>query len=297
MNDARFIGRYNIDKGFVRYTPPMMSEKHFDFEQGSYIAFNGDILNPILNIHAIDEVKANVTSEGQNSRRITFDVGVSATNTLSNMNVVFDLSTDEDITVQNELQSMSPEQRANQAMNILLYGMYTGAGSKGDANGNYLYSFLESRLNSWVSNNIKWVDLSFGIDQYDQTTDGSSQTTTSYSYKLSKTLFNDRFKVSIGGNYSTNADADENLSQNIINDISVEYYLNKSGSMSVRLFRHVGYESILEGEVTQTGVGFVYRRKIRRIGDMFRWFPSRKKSQSQPSAVTTPIKEPFNETK
>ncbi len=297
MDDARFIGRYNIDKGFVRYTPPMMSEKHFDFELGSYIAFNGDILNPILNIHAIDEVKANVTSEGQNSRRITFDVGVSATNTLSNMNVVFDLSTDEDITVQNELQSMSPEQRANQAMNILLYGMYTGAGSKGDANGNYLYSFLESRLNSWVSNNIKWVDLSFGIDQYDQTTDGSSQTTTSYSYKLSKTLFNDRFKVSIGGNYSTNTDADENLSQNIINDISVEYYLNKSGSMSVRLFRHVGYESILEGEVTQTGVGFVYRRKIRRIGDMFRWFPSRKKNQSQPSAVITPIKESFNETK
>lgn len=53
--------------------------------------------------------------------------------------------------------------------------------------------------------------------------------------------------------------------------------------MYVRLFRHVGYESILEGEVTQTGVGFVYKRKIRRIGDMFRWFPRRKKKQSQVS--------------
>ena len=39
--------------------------------------------------------------------------------------------------------------------------------------------------------------------------------------------------------------------------------------MYVRLFRHTGYESILEGEITQTGVGFVYRRKLRRLGDMF----------------------------
>ena len=39
--------------------------------------------------------------------------------------------------------------------------------------------------------------------------------------------------------------------------------------MYVRLFRHTGYESILEGEITQTGVGFVYRRKLNRLGDMF----------------------------
>ena len=39
--------------------------------------------------------------------------------------------------------------------------------------------------------------------------------------------------------------------------------------MYLRLFRHTGYESILEGEITQTGVGFVYRRKLRRLGDMF----------------------------
>ena len=34
--------------------------------------------------------------------------------------------------------------------------------------------------------------------------------------------------------------------------------------MSVRLFRHAGYESILEGEVIETGVGFVYKRRLER---------------------------------
>lgn len=272
MADSRIMGRYTIDKGFVRYTPPLMSEKHFDFVEGSYVAFNGDLLNPILNINAVDNIRANVTREGHDSRLVNFDVSLSVTNTLSNMNVAFDLSTPDDLTIQNELQSMSAEQRANQAMNMLLYNVYTGPGTKADGTmaGNPLFSILESRINTWAANNIKFVDISFGIDRYDSTTDGETSTATSYSYKVSKTLFNDRFKIVVGGNYSTDADSDENFSQNLINDISFEYMLNRSGSMYVRIFRHVGYESILEGEVTQTGVGFVYKRKIHSLKDLFR---------------------------
>ena len=272
MSDGRIVGRFNINKGFVRYSPPFMSEKNFTFQEGSYIAFNGPMLNPVLNIKAVDRLKANVTQQGQNSRLVNFDIALSVTNTLQDMNVAFDLSTNDDLTIENELSSMSPQQRANQAMNMLLYNVYTGPGTKGNANlsGNQLFSFLESQINSWAANNIKGVDISFGIDQYDKTTDGSSSTTTSYSYRVSKSLFNDRIKIVVGGNYSTDADADENFAQNLINDISFEYMLNRSGSMYVRLFRHVGYESILEGEITQTGVGFVLRRKINSFRDIFR---------------------------
>ncbi len=284
MNDGRLVGRFTINSGFVRYSPPLMSEKNFKFSEGSYVSFSGNILNPTLSIRAVDEMKANVTREGQNSRLVNFLVELSVTQSLQNMNVAFDLSTNDDITVENELESMSPEQRANQAMNLLLYNVYTGPGTKGSANlsGNPLFSFLESQINSWAANNIKFVDIAFGIDQYDKTTDGSSQTTTSYSYRVSKTLFNNRFKIVVGGNYSTDADADENFSQNLINDISFEYMLNRSGSMFVRLFRHVGYESILEGEVTQTGVGFVYRRKLDSLRDLFHWV-RHKRSTIQPS--------------
>ena len=144
-------------------------------------------------------------------------------------------------------------------------------GQRGNANlsGNQLYSFLTSQLNSWAANNIRGVDLSFGIDQYDKTYGGSTSTTTSYSYRVSKTFFNDRFKIVVGGNYSTDADADENFSQNLINDISFEYMLNKSGSMYIKIFRHTGYESILEGEITQTGVGFVLKRKLNTLWELF----------------------------
>ncbi len=271
LNGERLTGRININSGFVRYTPPLLSEKNFSFQEGSYVAFNGDMMNPVLNIHAVDEVRANVTQSGQNSRLVNFDVSLAVTNTLQNMNVAFDLATNDDITVQNELASMTPEQRANQAMNLLLYNVYSGGGTKANANlsGNPLFSFLTSRLNSWAANNIKGVDISFGIDQYDKTYEGQTSTATSYNYRVSKSLFNDRFKIMVGGNYSTDADADENFSQNLINDISFEYMLNRSGSMYIRIFRHTGYESILEGEITQTGVGFVLKRKLNSLRELF----------------------------
>ncbi len=279
ISDGRMTGRLNINQGYVKYSPPFMSEKNFAFDDNSYVAFNGDVMNPTLNVHATDVIKANVTQSGQNSRLINFDVMLNVTGSLDRMDVAFDLATDDDVTVANELQSMSPDQRANQAMNMLLYGIYTGPGTKGDASitGNALYSFLESQINSWMANNVKGVDISFGINQYDRTVDGSSSQTTSYSYQVSKSLFNDRFKIVIGGNYSTDANADENFSQNLINDISFDYYLNKGHTMYVRIFRHTGYESILEGEITQTGVGFVYRKKLNHLADMFKFLRPRSK--------------------
>ena len=271
----RLTGRYNLTGGFIKYSPPLISNLDFNFNPNSYVSFSGDMLNPRLNISATENMRANVSQAGQNSRLIYFDIILNVTGTLNDMNVGFDLATDDDITVANELASMSPTQRASEAMNLLLYNTYTGGSTKATSNlnGNPLYSFLTSQINSWAAQNIKAVDISFGVDQYDKTTNGATSTATSYSYQVSKSLFNDRFKIIVGGNYSTDANADENLANNLINDVSFEYFLNNARTMYVRLFRHTGYESILEGEITQTGVGFVYKKKIDRVADMF--IPSR----------------------
>lgn len=289
LGDERVTGRININDGFVRYgMPPVLSEKLFNFRENSYVIFNGQMLNPLLNIHAYDEVKATVNNDG-NSKIVNFDVDLNVTGSLENMNVAFDLSTDNDLTIQNEIQSMSPDQRANQAMNLLLYGTYMGPGTRASQMGNPLYSFLEGQLNNLASSAIKGVDISFGIDQLDRNRDGVSSTAMNYSYKVSKSLFDDRFKIVVGGNYTTDADADENFSQNLISDISFEYLLNKQGTRYIRLFRHTGYESILEGEITQTGVGFVYKKKLRTLRDLFNWLrPRRREPLPQPAENPAP---------
>lgn len=281
MGDMTLNGTLTLGNGFARYSVPVIGEKMFTFDPASTLRWNGPVTNPILNITAYDEMKANVTS-GNNSRLVNFIVTLHATDALDKLKASFDLSTNDDLTIQNELQSMSPDQRQTQAMNMLLYGQYIGANTKANVNsGNALYGFLESRLNSMAAKYVRGVDLSFGINQYDRSVNGSRSTQTSYSYQVSKSLFNNRFKIRVGGNYSTDASADENLAQNIVSDISLEYIIRQTqtSNMSVRLFRHAGYESILEGEVIETGVGFVYKR---RLDNLLKFFSFGRRGKQQP---------------
>ena len=101
----------------------------------------------------------------------------------------------------------------------------------------------------------------------------------SYSYKVSKSVFDDRFKIVVGGNYTSDASAEDNLAQNLLNDLSFEYKLNKTGTTNVKLFYHKEYESILEGEITEYGAGFMWKRKISSFRDMFKFL---KKWQRKP---------------
>ncbi len=275
MGDMRLNGQLNIGNGYAKYSVPVVGEKKFTFDPESYVHWNGDIMNPRLSIAATDEIKTNLI-EGGNSRLVNFLVKLSVGNTLSAPKVLFDLSTDDDMSIQNDLLSMSPDQRSMAAINLLLTGQYSGGGVKtasSDMLQGALYGMLTSQLNSWMANHVKGVDLSFGVNQYDKTVNGETGSTTSYSYQMSKSLFNNRFKISVGGNYSTDASADENFSENLISDISFEYILKQTNSMTMyaRLFRHTGYESILEGEITETGVGFVMKRRLATLRRLFRF--------------------------
>ena len=88
---------------------------------------------------------------------------------------------------------------------------------------------------------------------------------------MAKTLFNDRFKIVIGGEYSTDLGEEDNVASNLFNDISLEYYLSNSGNKYLRLFRHTGYENVFEGRVTKTGVAYVLKRKLTDLRNLFKF--------------------------
>ncbi len=280
IGEMKLNGQIELGTGFVRYSIPVMGEKRFDFKQGSVVTFNGPIDNPSFNIKADDKVKVNVAS-GSSTRMVNFIVGLDVTNNLASPKVMFDLTTDDDMSIANELASLSPEQRSSTAMNLLITGQYTGPGAS-TVNGNFVtgtaLGLLTSQLNSLAAKAIKGVDVSFGIDQYQMGENGQSSTTTSYSYQLSKSLFNNRFKIIVGGNYSTDASADENLEQNLVSDISFEYIIKQTNNMSLagKLYRHYGYENILEGDITEMGLGLILRRKLSSLTGLFHFGLSKK---------------------
>lgn len=269
LGDMALSGRYLLTGGSVRYNPPLIAQKVFAIRPGSYVEWTGNPADPHFDITATETVRASVSTDGGESRPVNFDISVQIRNSLEELAVSFGLSAPEDLTMQNQLQSLTEEQRAQQAMNLLIYNTYTGPGTTARANAeNPLNAFVQKELNQWAQNSLKGVDLSFGIDSYDETDPNGART--DYSYRLSKNLFGNRFRVIIGGKFSTDADPTENLKENMIDDISLEYVLTRRGNMFLRLFRHTGYESILEGEITETGVGFIIRKKMARLLDLFR---------------------------
>lgn len=271
QGDLLLTGRYTLTNGQMKYSLPVIPLKTFHIARGSFVEFTGDPFNPKLDITATERVRTSVTEEN-NSRYVNFDVGVSITNNLDNMGVAFKLDAPEDVSVQNQLTAMSDEERGKLAVTMLVTGMYAG-GQGGTSNGfstsNALNSFLQSEITNIAGSALKTVDVSIGVED-NYAADGTSQGGTDYSFRFAKRFWNNRLSVIIGGRISTGNEAvAEEEGSSFIDDISLEWRLDDSGTRYVKLFHTRNYESILEGEIVETGVGLVLRRKVNRLGELF----------------------------
>ena len=271
-------GSYIIENGNLRYTPPLMSQKNFNILGGSSITWSGDMLNPQLALKGTERLKATVIEAIANSHAEEFVIDANVGGSLNSIDLRFDLDCESDMTVRNELQSMSDNQRSQKAIELLLTNTYSsGANTSLGTFSNQtattpLFSFLQSKLNAWAAQTLPGIDLSFGINQYEGSHSGGTET--SYSYRLAKSLFNDRFKIVVGGEYSTEAEEEENIASNLFSDVSLEYYLNDVGSRYLKLFRQYSYKN-LEEKVPETGVAYVLKRKLTNLKNFFTFKHSR----------------------
>lgn len=286
-------GRYSLMSGELKYQMPVIPLKTFHIRSGSYIEWTGNIMNPNLNIQASERVRASVAQEDQSTRTVNFDVGVSITNRLENLGFVFTLEAPDDGTMQNELAGMSAEERNKLAVTMLVTGMYLAEGNTAGGGGmsanSMLNSFLEGQINKVAGSALKTIDVNFGMEQTEQ----GGNTQTDYNFQFAKRFWNNRFSVIIGGKVSTGNNAAQQ-DESFIDNISLEYRLDNSGTRYIKIFHDKNYENILDGEVTETGAGIVLRKKISRLSELF-IFRNRKK-KPQPAAEDGAEKENKNET-
>ncbi|MGL4992713.1 MAG: translocation/assembly module TamB domain-containing protein [Bacteroidales bacterium] len=278
-------GRYTLTGGNVRYDLPVIGEKLFKIVEGSKVEWNGDLTNPILNLTAKERIRASVTDESNNSRSVNFDAIVRIEKPLNQMSIVFDLDSPEDLTIQNRLTSLTQEERSKEAMNLILYGSYNLSGfNTKSASSSAVQGFLEKQMNQWARNSLKGVDLNFGIDNMDQASSGTKRT--DYTVQFSKRLFNDRFKINVGGRVSTGDDPSVKQDQSFIDDLSLEYALDRRQFLFAKLFYHTGYDNVLEGKITKTGLALTMKRKLYRLKNIFK-FRNSKRNEEKPKDTTT----------
>ena len=262
-------GKYILTDGSVVYNVPVVGKKEFAIRHGSFVEWASDVMNPILNIAASSQVKAEVV-EGEQTHQVVFESIIRIQNTLNRPEITFDLSSPNDMVIQNQLATFSAEERTRQALNLLIYNTYTAPGSANTNSSsqfanNAIYSFVENELNKYT----RKAGLTVGFDSH-QTLENTTRT--DVTYQFSKQLFNDRMRVKIGGRVSTDGKEGQgggSLQDNLVDDISIEYMLTKRQNLYMKIFRQANYESVLDGEVIQTGAGLVWRKNFRTLKDLF----------------------------
>ena len=250
-----FGGKINIDEGLIRYSPNLYPIMPFHVDSGSHVTFNGPLGQTILNVSASQQVKADVQSEGEETRRVLFNTGVRVNGILDSLgleSIGFFLEAPNDATITSELTSLDEDTREGIAAVLLTTGMYMGKSNvAAQKNGYTLSSIINSRINAAMANSKmgKKIDIDISSGQ----TNHASGKTNDMNIAISKSLFHDKLRITVGSTISDNPEV--NKANGLLSLISADLKLTQSGSVLLRMFSQRDYDNIFEGELRKSGIG------------------------------------------
>jgi len=265
-------GRYEIGEGSALLHLVGWPDKAFTLAQGGYIRWDGRIENPELRFEAENRVNTSYINPVDNKRRdIEFNVILQISGYLSDLNLLFTVRTPDQY-VMSVINTMSPEEKMRQAIQVLLFETIDlpGISSSTDYMTQQVNQILASQLNQLTRNTIKGVDISFGLNSYDRSpAEGGGESTTSLSYEVKKSLFNNRGIIEVSGRLH-DVNQQPGASDHSLNNVSFEYRLDSASTKYLKVYNEHTYDDVFEGEVTKTGIGFTYKKRYRTFSDIWK---------------------------
>lgn len=292
-------GTYTVEDGEYTFNFGPVSRK-FTFQKGSTITWNGDPLDAQMNITAVynnkfptlELVQNQIGSESQNlyKQRIPFDVKLLLNGELFKPDITFDIDLDENNAIVSQdvvskvniaLSSLreDPAEMNKQVFSLIVLGRFmsanpfeslSGGGGVESAARNTVTSLLNSQLNALASDLIKGVELDFNLHSEQDYLTGSGQNRTDLNIGISKMLFDDRLKITVGSNFEVEGGARPGeKTNNIAGDISLDYQLSKDGRYFARVYRKNQYQATLQGQYVETGIGFVINMNYNKFKELF----------------------------
>ncbi len=295
------VGVYEVESGSYEMTVSVLKRK-FDIQKGSTITWTGEPTTANLDITAvyktetapIDLVQQQISGEdastlNQFKQRIPFNTLLKMKGELLKPVITFDITTDEknnavssnvtDVVDQKLAQLRTQESEMNkQVFALLLLNRFigenpfeSGAGLSGEMMARQSVSkILSQQLNNLASDLIKGVDLNFDLESSEDYSTGTQNTRTDLNVDISKKLLNDRLKVSVGSNFGLEGEARQNENMtNIAGDVTVDYSLSKDGRYMLRAYRKNEYQVALQGQIVETGLGFIITLDYDKFRDIF----------------------------
>ncbi|MDQ3395414.1 MAG: translocation/assembly module TamB, partial [Bacteroidota bacterium] len=300
--DMTLTGKYEIVEGSYQLAFMGVVNRKFDINPGSTLVWNGDIMDAVVDIRAIYNVRTSPMNllegrlEGavppQAKQQFPFMVYLNMKGELMNPLISFGLDMPEDQrgavggAVYANVQELNQEQQVAElnkqvfALLVLnsflaqdpLAGGAGGGGVEGAARRN-VSSLLTQQLNRLADRYISGFDLNIGVDSYDDFSDtGEAAGRTELQVGISRQFLDNRMSVQVGGNIDVEGERARQQKgvSDIAGNIAVEYNLTEDGRYRIRGFREQTFESVIDGQLIETGLGLIFTRDYNRLRELFK---------------------------
>lgn len=300
---TNLTGRYELAEGSYEMSFNLIKRK-FDIQKGSYILWTGEPTSANISITAVYTANtapidlignqiAGMTAAEQNiyKQRLPFQTLLQMNGELLKPEITFDIQLpDKNYGVSSEVVDASrtkldqlrqqPAELNKQVFALLLLNRFIGenpfASEAGGVTAESMARQSVSKILSQQLNNLAadvlggGFELNFDLESTDDYTTGQRENRTDLNVGLSKKLLNDRLKVTVGSNFNLEGQQANEQSTNIAGDVAVDYQLTRDGRYLVRAYQKNEYQVTLQGQVVETGVGFIITMDYNQFKEIFR---------------------------
>ena len=304
-------GRYEFSEGAYQMTFNFIKRK-FDIEEGSYILWTGEPTDATVNITAayktevppidlVDQQMTASTNRNTFKQKIPIHTLLKINGELLKPELSFDIIVpDGNYNIPTDVLNLTktkldqirqePSEMNKQVFAVLLLNRFIGenpfsseaGGTSGESLARQSVSkILSQQLNNLAGDLIKGVELNFDLESTDDYTTGQQQNRTDLNVEVSKRLLNDRLKVTVGSSFGLEGQQANEETNNIAGDLAADYQLTKDGRYLVRAYRKNEYQVALQGQVIETGVGFVITMDYNKFRELFHRTEEEKQAQRQ----------------
>ncbi|MGV3636842.1 MAG: translocation/assembly module TamB domain-containing protein [Flavobacteriales bacterium] len=286
-------GPFVVERGEYTLDLYGLVKKRFELVKGGSVRWSGDPVKADMDLRARYRsdtapyalvASGNTMMDAERNRLqqpLPFDVLIDIGGDMNQPDITFGIDLERQ--VRNSFPKVSEQlDRLNQPGNseelnrqvfglLVLNSFLVDEGSGGDPSSgiatsaarNSVNGLLTDQMNKLTGRYLKGVDVSLGVNTYDQSSGQSTYQRTSLDYRVSKRLLNDRLSFEVGG--SVGVDEQNAQVSNVSNTRSAQYAilydLTADGRFRIRGFHENAFD-LYDGEITNSGVAIMFTQDI-----------------------------------
>ena len=311
-------GNYMLEDGVYNLSLKLLKRK-FNLQRGSTITWTGDPTGATIDITAtylcttapislVGNQMSGMSQEEINkfNQKLPFTVNLKMQGLLLKPQITFSITLPpNEAALWQSVDSKLADLNSNmselnkQVFALLLFNTFISENpfestSGGNSNAALMASqsasnILTSQLNELAGGFGKSVDLTMNVNSSQSyNTSGEAVNQTALQVGVSKNLFGDRVKVSVGSDFHLAGASQGPNASNIAGNVKIDYTLTPDGKYIVRVYSVNQYNTVVEGQVVETGVSFIITLDFDSFNELFQ-----KKNSSKEQSSTGQKEQPL----